>query len=53
MVLKNMRGKEEEIRSWGVVGDPAHKVYNVYVLLCFVKIKGEKGQNRDLARKAI
>ena len=32
---------------------PAHKVYYVYVLFCFVIITGEMAQNQDLARKAI
>ena len=33
--------------------NPAHKVYIVYVLFCFVTITGERGWNQDLARKAI
>ena len=50
--IEEQRGKEEE---WIVGGgdNPAHKVYNVYVLFCFVIITGERGQNQDLARKAI
>jgi len=49
--LKNREEKKKK-GSWG--GDnPAHKVYNVYVLLCFVIITGEMVSNHYLARKAI
>ena len=47
--IEEQRGKEEE-RIVGGGDNPAHKVYNVYVLFCFVKITGESGQNQDLAR---
>ena len=47
------RKRRRKDRRWGGGDNPAHKVYNVYVLLCFVTITGERGQNQDLARKAI
>lgn len=52
-VLKNREEKKKKESQGGGGDNPAHKVYNVYVLLCFVTITGERGQNQDLARKAI
>ena len=41
--IEEQREKEEEriVRAGG--DNPAHKVYNVYVLFCFVIKTGEKG----------
>ena len=50
--IKEQRGKEEE-RSLGGGDNPAHKVYNVYVLFCLDIKTGKRGYNQDLARKAI
>ena len=42
MVLKNREEKKMKLDRRG--GDnPAHKVFSVYVLFCFVMIKGERG----------
>ena len=41
--IEDQRGKEEE-RILGGGDNPAHTVYNVYVLLCFVKITGRRNK---------